>query len=199
MIDLALRTSLKKASGRLAVPVFVFGLTYAVAMVGVALLTSPERFPVRLGQSDVVKLGDLEQEESKLLARQAELRKLQSEIDSQVPMPVLRQVRALSADRAPVGRGLASINQILESFRMGQFEAVTLSSVEYDSAAGALTITGQSRDQQERSIQVLASFIDSLRALDVFSSVQEPEYAQQMASDGMNVSPFSITLAFAHD
>ena len=199
MIDFTLRSSLRTTVEHLALPVFVFGLTYAVAMVAVTVLTEPERFPVHLGQNEVVKLGDLEQEEVKLTARQAELSKLQGEIDSQVPMPVLRQVRMLSAGRAPVGPALAAIGETQRSFRLGQFEAVTLSSVTYDAAHATLILDGQSRDQHERSIQVLASFIDGLRSLPLFASVQEPEYTDRIAPDGIHISPFSITLAFAHE
>lgn len=189
-----LRTSFRAVLSTLALPVMIFGATYAVAMVAVAALTSPERFPVRLGQDNIVRLGDLEQEQEKLLKRQAELMKARDEIESQVPTPVLHQVRSISANQSPVGSALSGIHDIIDSFTIGKFAGIDLSHVSFSSETNVVTIAGEARDSRDRAVQVLASFVDSLRSSGYFAAVSEPEYAAHTGDNGLNVTPFTITL-----
>ncbi len=185
------------AIDRMAVPVFVFGVVFAGAMMGLTYLTSPDRFPVRIGDK-VVKLQDLADEEMALKSSEEKLMAARKELDEQVPTPVLRQISELRQRNADVGHAMQAVDEIRKSFALTGDSPVVIHRTWYSRAEGRLAIAGEVRDPAGRSMHILASFVDNLRSADSFASVSEPEYVQSETADGLVVSPFAISLSLHH-
>lgn len=185
------------AIDRMAVPVFVFGLVFAGAMMALMYLASPDRFPVSIGDK-VIKLQDLADEEKTLKARENALLDARKELDEQVPTPVLREIQDLRAQNADVGHALKAVEEVRKSFALAGDSPVVLQRVWYNRAEGRLAIAGEVRDPAGRSMHILASFVDNLRSSKAFQKVSEPEYQQAQTADGLVTSPFSISLSLVH-
>jgi hypothetical protein len=179
------------ALSKLGVPVGIFGAAFFVIAVVITLLFSPDRFPVRAGDK-TVRLYDLESEERALKSRKAELLETRQKILGSSEATILRQVEKLRADITPVGTVLLGIETVRASFKAAGNDPISIPQVNFDGTH--LTIGGEVRDSSGRSMQVLASFVDELRALGAVTSVSEPEYKTNTLPDGTTVSPFTITL-----
>ncbi|MFA5800317.1 MAG: hypothetical protein WC840_05170 [Candidatus Peribacteraceae bacterium] len=181
------------ALGRLGVPLCVFGAVFLLATVLLTVLLTPDRFPVRLGDR-IVRIRDLESEEKALVSRQAELLSAREKLGSESRSPVLHEVMKLKKDILPVGPALLSIDDVRRSFASRDADPISLPQVEVRGEEGKILLSGEARSDSGRSIQLLARFVDSLRASPLFQSVSEPEYKQVNAPDGTTVSPFSLTI-----
>ena len=192
--DLPSPSLLSASVKRLAVPVFVFGTVFASAMFVMTALASPDRFPVRI-EDKVVPLGALADEERSLKTQEQSLTQDRKALDAQVPFPVLGQVAALRSDGAHVGRALLTVDTVRKSFALSGDGPVHIQKVWFSLAEERLSIAGEVRDPTDRSIQVLAAFVDNLRSFPIFASVSEPEYVRNHDADGAAVSPFTISLS----
>lgn len=186
------------AIARLGVSVGVFGGTFFVIAVIVTMLFSPDRFPVRVGDK-TVRLHELEAEEKSLIVKKADLMEERKKILADSDAPVLHQVEKLRALTSPVGSALLSIEDVRHSFRIGSTDPISLPGISFSSEANAITLVGDVRDPSGRSMQILASFVDELRAIESFASVSEPEYKAEPLKDGGTLSHFSLTLRFPHE
>ncbi|MDD5055156.1 MAG: hypothetical protein PHZ00_02710, partial [Candidatus Peribacteraceae bacterium] len=179
------------ALSRLGLSFFVFGAVFLGLMIGVTALVSPDRFPVHL-RDRTVRLADLTAEQEKLTQEHATLLAARATLEERVQAPVLRQVQSLRHGADPLGAALLAIDDV----RTGLDAAISLPQVSFVAAAGTLKLGGEVRDPQGRSVQLLASFVDGLRALPLVASVTEPEYRVDPIPSGGTASPFilSITL-----
>jgi hypothetical protein len=189
-------SSVAAAVDRMAVPVLVFGMVFALAMGALTYLASPDRFPVRIGDK-VVKVQDLADEERALKEREAKLLQARKELDALVPTPVLQEIEGLRAGNTDVGHAFKAVEAARKSFSLADDSPVTVTRTWYSRAEGRLAIGGEVRDPAGRSMHILASFVDNLRESGVFEKVSEPEYVQTEA-DGVVTSPFAISLTLPH-
>jgi hypothetical protein len=113
--------------------------------------------------------------------------------------PVLRQVEKLRGETSPIGAAMLAIEDIRKSFKTPNSDPISLPGVQYDHEKNALTIEGDVRDPSGRSMQILATFVDELRAHAIFESVSEPEYESEPLKEGGTRSPFILTLRFPHE
>lgn len=186
------------AVARLGVPVGIFGGAFFVIAVILTMLFSPDRFPVRVGDK-TVRLHELEAEEKTLIVTKADLMEERKKILADSDAPVLHQVEKLRALTSPVGSALLSIEDVRRSFRIGNADPISLPGIAFSGETNAITLSGDVRDAGGRSMQILASFVDELRAIEAFESVSEPEYKSDPLPDGGTSSHFSLTLRFRHE
>lgn len=186
------------AIARLGVPVGIFGATFFVIAVILTMLFSPDRFPVRVGDK-TVRLHELEAEEKNLVIKKADLMEERKKILADSDAPVLHQVEKLRALTSPVGSALLSIEDVRRSFRIGNADPISLPGIAFSSETNAIILSGDVRDAGGRSMQILASFVDELRAVESFESVSEPEYKSEPLPDGGTSSHFSLTLRFRNE
>lgn len=186
------------AIARLGVPVGIFGGTFFVIAVILTMLFSPDRFPVRVGDK-TVRLHELEAEEKSLIVKKADLMEERKKILADSDAPVLHQVEKLRALTSPVGAALLSVEDVRRSFRIGDADPISLPDIAFSSETNAITLSGDVRDAGGRSMQILASFVDELRAIESFESVSEPEYKSEPLPDGGTSSHFSLTLRFPNE
>ncbi len=196
--DLHSSSVILPALARLGVSVGIFGITFFIITLILTLLFSPDRFPVRVGEK-TVRLHELEAEEKRLKILQADLLQERQKILADSDAPILRQVEKLRTLITPVGSVLLSIEDVRQSFRVGMGDPISLPYVKFDATANALVLSGEVRDASGRSMQILSSFVDELRALPACESVSEPEYLSELLPDGGTVSRFSLTLRFPHE
>lgn len=176
------------AIARLGLPMLIFGVVFVILAWVLTILVSPDRFPVRVGES-IVRLADLQSEERRLKSKHAELTDERRKILENVDAPVLRQVEERRAGTIAVGSVLQAVNDVRAAFKLGASDPIAIPGVYFDAAQRRLTISGTVTDPGGRSIQILASFVDGLRKIPGVAGVSEPEYGAQES-----VSPFSITL-----
>ncbi len=186
------------AIGRLGVPVGIFGITFFLIAITLTLVFSPDRFPVRVGDK-TVRLHELEAEEKSLKLTQVDLMKERQKILADADAPVLDQIAKLRTQTVPVGSAMLAVENVRWSFHAGMSDPISLPTVTFDAAAHTLMLGGDVRDAAGRSMQILATFIDELRALPNFESVSEPEYLSEPLPDGGTVSRFSLILRFPHE
>lgn len=177
------------AIARMGMSVFVFGAVFLVFMFIVSALVSPDRFPVRINDR-TVRLQDLMGEQEKLSDEHAMLLAARAQIGERVQAPVLRQVETLRQGTKPLGAALLGIDEV----RVGFDTAISLPHVTFDVTGGTLRLGGDVRDPQGRSVQLLASFVDGLRAVPLIASVTEPEYRADPLSSGGTVSSFTLSI-----
>lgn len=201
MTDISVQTSgntetriLIPAIERLGIPVLIFGLVFSVLVGLVMLIATPDRFPVRIGDT-VVRIVDLEREQERVLQETRALKDRQEKLRSDDRAPTLHQLRLLSKDVLPVGAALSAVEDVRRSFIVGSIDPIALPSIQYKD--GAVNITGIVRDPGGRSVQLLASFIDALRRIHEIKSVSEPEYTSREKPDGGSESPFAITITLS--
>ncbi len=185
------------AISRLGVPVFLFGVAFLIATSVLTSLVTPDRFPVRIGDT-VVRLIDLEAEQKKLLQEKSAL-EMTSGLFEESRTPVLHQLGLLRSHIVPVGRLLLQIEESRVSFRSGDHDPIVLASLQISGSGSRILLGGEVRTPGDSSMQTLASFVDILRSLPHVASVREPEYTKHQETDGTTVSPFSITLLLDHD
>ncbi len=185
------------AVSTLGLSMFVFGAVFFLSTLLVTLFITPDRFPVRMGEQ-ILQVKDLESEQQRLAARKADLLTLRTQLTADIKSPVLHQVARLKGDFFPVGKILNAIEQVRQSFKSSSADPISFPSVEVSGTEGKILLSGAVRDPDGRSIQLLASFIDGLRALPNVQSVSEPEYAQHPDANETTVSPFSITIVLKH-
>lgn len=183
------------AIARLGLPVGIFGATFFLIAVVLTMLFSPDRFPVRVGDK-TVRLHDLESEEKSLQNKKAELMEERRKILADSDAPVLHQVERLRSAMSPVGAGMLSVEDVRRSFRSPSADPISLPGVSFDGTANALVLHGEVRDTGGRSMQLLATFVDELRAIPDFDSVSEPEYTSEPLPGGGSLSTFTLTLRF---
>ncbi len=183
------------AMERLGIPVFLFGVVFLLAMFLLTLVVRPDRFPVRVGDK-VLRLSDLAEEQRILLSQKVDL-EVRADPLSAARAPVLRQVTDLRRSFSPVGRVLLSIDDVRAAFTTKESDPISLPSVSVSGSGSVIVLGGEVRGQGG-SMQILASFIDGLRAISVVESVTEPEYKEYHNTDGTVSSPFSITLTLRH-
>lgn len=184
------------AIARLGLPLFVFSVMLLSATLGLRLLLTPDRFPVRIGDR-VVRLADLEAEQEVLLLRKADLLNRHTGI-TESRAPVLNQLRQLSHQIPPIGRALLAIEDVRTSFAAGGIDPVSIAQITIDGSQAKIVLTGAVKNVGDRSTQMLALFVDGLRAIALPLSVSEPEYVQQQNPDGTTSSPFLITVSLPH-
>lgn len=176
------------AIAKLGLPMLIFGVVFIILAWVLTMLVSPDRFPVRVGES-IVRLADLQSEERRLKSKQAELLDERKEILENTDAPVLRQVEQRRAGTISIGGILQAVNDTRATFKLGASDPIAIPGVYFDLSHRKLTISGTVTDPGNRSIQILASFVDGLRKIPGVAAVSEPEYAAQES-----VAPFSITL-----
>lgn len=186
------------ALARLGLSVGVFGATFFVIAIVLTMLFSPDRFPVRVGEK-TVRLHELEAEEKRLIAEKADLLEERKKILADTDAPVLHQVQKLRALMPPVGSALLRIEEVRRSFAVGSHDPISLPQISFREQDAAVRISGEVRDVNNASMQILASFVDELRALPSIESVSEPEYTSEPLPEGGTLSRFSITLRLAHE
>jgi hypothetical protein len=176
---------------KLGLPVFLFGVVFVLGTLLLRVLITPDRFPVRIGDR-VVPVGELEQTEKTLMIRQAELQDTRAKLDQESRSPILHEVAKIRNDILPVGSVLLSVDQVRRSFGSDTTDPISLPGVEMSGGDGKIMISGEVRDLNGRSRDILTRFIDGLRAAGL--TVSEPEYLQNTAPDGSSVSPFTISI-----
>lgn|GEM_PF-1513805 len=186
------------AVARLGVPVGIFGATFFLIAVILTMLFSPDRFPVRVGDK-TVRLHELEAEEKNLIVKKADLMEERKKILADSDAPVLHQVEKLRALTSPVGSALLRIEDVRRGFRINNADPISLPGIAFSSEMNAISLSGDVRDAGGRSMQILASFVDELRAIESFESVSEPEYTSKPLPDGGTLSQFTLTLRFRHE
>lgn len=189
-------SSVVRTIERMGVSVAIFGVVFVLVAIVVTLVVSPDRFPVRLGDS-IVRLSELQAEESKLKKLQADLLEERQKLLQDSNVPVLHQVEKLRQDVLPVGSVLLALEDVRKSFKVGTSDPIALPKIEFQSENGKLILGGVVRERSGQSLQILASFVDGLRRIPLLESVTEPEYIQNK-EDEWFVSPFTITLTL-HD
>lgn len=183
------------AIARLGLPVGIFGATFFLIALSLTMLFSPDRFPVRVGDK-TVRLHELESEEKGLQNKKAELTEERRRILADSDAPVLHQVERLRSEMSPVGSAMLSVEDVRRSFRSPSADPISLPGVFFDGTANALVLDGEIRDTGGRSMQLLATFVDELRAIPDFVSVSEPEYTSEPLPGGGSLSKFTLTLRF---
>lgn len=184
------------AISRLGVPVFLFSVVFLVATIGLRVLLTPDRFPVRIGDH-VVRLSALEAEQKALLEQHADLMN-QHGVVTESRAPVLHQMQVLAARIPPIGRVMMGIDDVRAGFAAGGIDPISIVQITADGSGGTVTLHGEVKDAGDRSIQMLASFVDVLRAMPFPVSVSEPEYVRRTNADGTISSPFVITVSLTH-
>lgn len=187
------RASVSQALEDLAVPLSIFGTIFLLGMIGLSILFSPGRFPVRLGER-TVRFRDLRAEEQLLVGRQQELLKERARVLSLTPAPTLARLASLRAARMPALPGLVALETARRDVVTAGRENIVLHAISYDASAGILRVEGDAREEGEGSIRMLALFVDKLRAAPLFASVSEPEYREVRDGSGMVSSPFLLTI-----
>ncbi len=177
---------------RLGLPVFLFGVIFLLATLALTIILTPDRFPVRLGDR-VVRLTDLESEQRSLLSQKADLEAAPSPI-AESRAPVLHQLKALRSTIAPTGVAMLLVENARRSFTTVLADPIVFSSFSVGGSGSHIRLSGDVTDDGGRSMQILASFVDGLRAIPVVDTVTEPEYSQRKNDEGHTVSPFIITL-----
>lgn len=184
------------AMHHLGLPLITFGGCLCLLMIVLMFLFTPDRFPVRIGEQ-AIALSALTSEQEELRLEESRLLDERRSIGQSVPTPVLHQVRTLSADFVPVGSVLQAVSTVRQSFVINGQDPVRIDSVQVDASARRMTVAGRMIDAS-RSVEMLASFVDGLRASPLFASVSEPDYSVEHGADGAIFSPFTITLVLAH-
>lgn len=191
------KSVLLPAFARLGVPVFVFGAVFCASMTLMRVLLTPDRFPVRTGES-VVRLKDLAEERQSLKDKHARLLQERTDLETKTPTPVLQQIGTIVRVRPEIGAALGQIETSRRSFAIAGADPVTITVLSVRGAESAVTLTGEVRDRGDRSIQILAAFVDALRKSGRFAGVSEPEYIQSNPEGGGSLSPFQIFLTIPH-
>ena len=187
---------LLSAIARLGLPLFLFGSAFFLLTIALVLLATPDRFPVHIGDRSV-RLSDLESEQKKLLREQVDLEsRTGSPLESRAP--VLHQVAQLRRRSIPVGSVLLEIDVLRASFISGDIDPISLSKIDVFGSGTTIRLTGEVHAQRGQSVQILASFVDGLRAFALVDSVSEPEYTEQPRADGTGSAPFSFLLSLKH-
>lgn len=186
------------AISHLGLPAAVFGGVFLVLTVVLIALTSPDRFPVRIGDK-IVRLSTLEAEAQSLHERETAIQREREALKNESSAPVLHDVLRLREDMYPVGRALLAIDGVRRGFATAAADPISLPTVLISGSGGMITLGGEVRDENGRSMQLLASFVDGLRALPMAKTVTEPEYREIGTQDGVSVSPFRITITLLHD
>ncbi len=189
-------SSVLKTVERLGVSVAIFGAVFLVIALAITMVVSPDRFPVRLGDS-IVRLSELQAEEVKLKRMKGDLLEERQKLLQDSNVPVLHQVEKLRQDILPVGSVMLAIEDVRKSFKVGTSDPIALPDIQFQSDTGKLVLTGLVRERSGQSLQILASFVDGLRRIPLLESVTEPEYIQN-TEDEWYVSPFTITLTLHH-
>ncbi len=184
------------ALARLGIPMLVFGVVFCASMVALQVLISPDRFPIRTGEK-TVRLRDLSDERQMLLAKQQQLLQDRADLESKTPTPVIEQIEAVMRAQPDIGAALGQIDLARQGFVLGASDPVKIVSTSVR-ADGTIILTGQTEDAGDRSMQVLAAFIDALRKSGGFAGVSEPEYMQTPQEGGGTISPFQISLTIIH-
>lgn len=184
------------AVSRLGIPVFLFSIVFLAATLGLRLLLTPDRFPVRIGDH-VVRLSALEAEQKALLEQRADLMN-QHGVVTESRAPVLHQMRVLATRIPPIGRVMMGIDDVRAGFAAGGIDPISIVQITANGPGGTVTLHGEVKDAGDRSLQILASFVDGLRAMPFPVSVSEPEYVRRTNADGTISSPFVITVSLTH-
>ena len=170
----------------------MFGIVFMTSTVVITQLITPDRFPVRIGDR-VVRLVDLEAEQKQLLSAKADLLTKPSPF-TQSRAPVLHQLIFLRGSVTPMGQAFLAIDDIRVSFRTGDSDPISIPEMEARGSGGLILLGGETRDAGGRSMQILASFVDGLRAIPLVASVSEPEYQKKKNADGTESTPFAVTV-----
>ena len=181
---------------RLGIPVFLFGVIFLLATVALTQILTPDRFPVRIGDK-VVRIADLESEQKRLMNQKADLTSRPSTV-TESRAPVLHQLAVLRGQVRPVGQTLMNIETVRASFKAGDADPIAIPQMDAEGSGGRLRLGGEVKDVGGRSMQILASFVDGLRAIPTVETVTEPEYSQHKDPAGITVSPFSVTVTLKH-
>ncbi len=194
---IAAQPVLLPAFARLGIPMLVFGCVFLLSMTVMRVLLTPDRFPVRIGEK-VVRFRELSDERQALTDKERALLAQQSELEAQTPSPVVAQVLSIMKDRPAIGSALMQIENARANFSLGSVEPVHIFSTSVKASGGTIILIGEARDVGDRSMQILAAFVDALRKAGSFSAVSEPEYVQSRHADGGTFSPFTISLTIVH-
>lgn len=181
------------AIARLGISILIFGAVFCLMSIGLTSVVSPDRFPVKVGEN-TVRVADLEEEERRLKVKYAELIEARVTLLNNSDAPVLRQVEALRSGVSPVGSVLLGIEDVRRSFRVADADPIAIPTVNFSFERRTVTLGGEVQDAAGRSMQILASFVDGLRAIPSVASVSEPEYRMTTLQDGGTSSPFTITV-----
>lgn len=184
------------AMHHLGLPLMTFGGCLCVLMVVLMCLFTPDRFPVRIGDT-TIPLAALTGEQEALHREESRLLDERRSIDQLVPTPTLQKVRQLAAAFVPVGSALNVFSTIRQTFAINGLDPVRIDELQIDGQTRRITVSGRMLDAT-RSVEMLASFVDNLRQHPIFASVSEPDYQVLRAEDGTNFSPFTLTLTIAN-
>jgi hypothetical protein len=186
------------AISKIGLPVAVFGVAFLILTFVLISLTSPDRFPVRIG-TNVVRLSELEAQSDALDREEKSIAAERQKLTIESSATTLHEVRRIKATVFPVGPALLAIDSIRRGFSTSQADPISLPSVEVSASGGLITVGGEVHDKSGRSMQLLASFVDGLRGIRMFQHVSEPEYKELPSSDGSSSSPFLLTITLARE
>lgn len=185
------------AVSKLGVPVAIFGAVFLVLAFTLTVIVSPDRFPVRVGDK-IVRVSELQAEETELKRKQGDLVSIREKLLATADAPILRQVQSLRAEFTDPGSVLLEVERVRKSFAVGGNDPISLPRVEFDAERSMILLGGTATDSGNRSIQILAAFVDGLRRIAGIERVAEPEYAETQTPDGGTTAPFAITLTLQH-
>lgn len=178
----------------LAVPALVFSATLLVGAILLLVILTPGRFPVQSG-TKLLHFSDLTSERDALRAEHEKLLAEENRVTSLTPTPMLNRIFSIRTEHgAGALRAIGAFEEVVQSFEVSKSNAVSIDFLH--ATLTSLSVSGNVRDNQGRSTQLLASFIDRLRESGSFTSVSEPEYQQTRGQDGSFVSPFAINTTF---
>ena len=189
-------SALGSAVHRFYLSLFIFGACFFVLALVLTKLVSPDRFPVRVGDS-IVRLKDLESESARLTEKEQQLMSVRAGLSAEDKAPILTKAKMLQMNFENVGEALLFVEETRKSFTSNTQDPISFPDVEFSSISGAITLIGEVGDKDGRSVQLLASFIDQLRSSPLFERVSEPEYISRPTAEGGTATPFTLTLTLA--
>lgn len=179
---------------RLGMPMSIFGGVFLVLVLVLTQLFSVDRFPVRVGER-TVRFADLLKEVHALEDELRTLKNQSADVRGLTPTPVLNTVQSIRSTFMAPGNAIVTIHQLTER-AASNGESVQIDQITFNGDDASVTLFGQVIDET-RSPAILASFVDALRASEMFSQVSEPEYQVIELSDGQKATPFLLTLIIA--
>ncbi len=180
----------------LAMPFLLFSTVFLLGCIAMLLILTPGRFPVQAGDK-LVQFSDITAERDGLKAEHTDLLSEANRVASITPTPVLNLIHGQGVmTNIHSARAMSAIETAVLNFSSVGTRSVIVEFVHMD--AKSISLSGKVYDNEGRSVQLLASFVDRIRDSKLFTSVSEPEYKQLRDSNGAPYSPFAIEAPFAN-
>lgn len=182
-------SQIEQLLGRLGAPACIFSGTLFALVLLLSIIMAPERFPIHL-QGNVVQIKELKTEVRRLKTLEASLREQRLHMKSDDASVLSSALATAKASILPVGRIFMEVERTRAMFG----DAIALPHVVWTGNIKTLVIGGVLKDPNGRSIQLLAAFVDGLRAIEGVVSVSEPEYTTSREPSGVSTTPFQLTI-----